>query len=165
MYRYICLFIGSLFVTVSAFAVCPLCSFAVGAGIGLTQYLGIDDTITGFWIGGLIVSMISWSNSWIKGKNLNFRGYKILITAVYYAAFIIPLYSSNIVGHELNKLYGVDKVLLGVIMGSVVFFLGSMAYEMLKKMNGGRAQFPFQKIVMPILPLACLSWVFYYLTK
>ena len=41
-----------------ALAVCPICTIAVGAGVGLSRYFGVDDAITGLWVGGLIVSMI-----------------------------------------------------------------------------------------------------------
>ncbi len=36
----------------SAQAICPICTIAVGAGVGFSRYLGIDDTIAGLWIGG-----------------------------------------------------------------------------------------------------------------
>ena len=39
-----------------ALALCPVCAIAVGAGIGVSRWLGVDDTITGVWVGGLIVS-------------------------------------------------------------------------------------------------------------
>ena len=38
-------------VALPAQAVCPVCIVAVGAGLGLSEYLGIDDTIAGVWIG------------------------------------------------------------------------------------------------------------------
>lgn len=42
-------------------AVCPVCTVAVGAGVGFSRYLGIDDTIAGLWIGALIVSVSMWT--------------------------------------------------------------------------------------------------------
>ena len=36
-----------------AHAVCPVCTVAVGAGLGLAEWLGIDDSISGLWIGAL----------------------------------------------------------------------------------------------------------------
>lgn len=152
-------------VATSVFAVCPFCTFAVGAGIGLAQYFGIDDTITGMWIGGFIVSLISWTISWLDKKNIYFYGRKILVTVIYYCIIIVPFYIYRIMGHELNKLWGMDKILLGVIIGSIVFFIGATSYQILKERNNNHAYFPFQKVVMPILPLIILSIIFYYLTK
>ena len=62
----------SLFV-VSSYAICPLCTIAVGAGVGLAQWLGVDDTATGIWIGGLTVSLIGWTIYWFDGKNIAFK--------------------------------------------------------------------------------------------
>ncbi len=52
---------------------------AVAAGIGLSRWLGIDDTITGLWIGGLIISLAIWTINWIIKKNIYFKGRKIII--------------------------------------------------------------------------------------
>jgi hypothetical protein len=160
----ITLFFG-LFISTAVFAVCPLCTFAIGAGIGLTQYLGIDDTITGLWVGGLIVSLIVWTISWFNKKNIRFYGRKVSITIIYYGTVIFPLYICEITGHALNKLWGMDKILLGIIVGSIAFFIGAISYDHLKKKNENKAYFPFQKIVMPVLPLVILSVIFYYITK
>jgi len=155
----------SLLISTTAFAVCPLCTFAVGAGIGLTQYCGIDDTVTGLWVGGFIVSLIILTKNWFEKRNIVFYGYKTIISMVYYVVTILPLYLSNIIGHTLNKLWGIDKILLGVVIGSIVFFIGSISYNKLKKKNNNKAYFPFQKVVMPIAPLIILSMIFYTITK
>jgi hypothetical protein len=53
-------------------AVCPVCIVAVGAGLGLSQYLGIDDTISGVWIGGLTAAVAAWTINWFNKKNWSF---------------------------------------------------------------------------------------------
>lgn len=158
-------FLFSLFTATSAFAVCPICTFAVGAGIGLAQYFGIDDTITGIWIGGLVVSLIAWTIAWCNKKNIHFYGRRISITIIYYCAIIVPLYIYGMMGHILNKMWGMDKILLGIIIGSIVFFGGVITSDQLKEKNNDKAYFPFQKVVIPVSPLIILSVVFYYLTK
>ncbi len=62
---------------------CPVCTIAVGAGIGLSRWLGVDDLISGLWIGGLIVSLIGMTILWLNKKNLknNFLRLAIIITA------------------------------------------------------------------------------------
>jgi hypothetical protein len=37
--------------------VCPVCTIAVAGGVGLCRYLGIDDLISGAWIGALLFSL------------------------------------------------------------------------------------------------------------
>src|SRR3990172_4136169 len=56
----------------SALAVCPVCTVAVGAGLGISRALGIDDTVTSVWIGGLILSMSFWLIDWLKKKKTEF---------------------------------------------------------------------------------------------
>jgi len=50
------------------YAVCPICTVAVGAGLGISRWLGIDDSVTGLWIGGLILSSGLWLADWIGKK-------------------------------------------------------------------------------------------------
>lgn len=157
-------FLALLFAS-SAQAVCPICTIAVGAGVGFSRYLGIDDTITGLWIGGLVVSMIMWTINWLDKKNIYFRGRKIITTFGYYALIVAPLYWMDIMGHPFNTMWGMDKLLLGIIIGSVAFFLGGIWYYRLKAKNNGHSYFPFQKVVMPVSPLIILSFLFYFLTK
>ena len=146
-------------------AVCPVCTIAVGAGVGFSRYLGIDDTISGLWIGGLTVSMIIWTINWLDKKNIHFKGRKILTTVGYYALIVVPLYFMKNIWHPLNTLWGINKLLLGIILGGIFFFGGVKYYDYLKEKNGGKAYFPFQKVVMPVSSLLILSLIFYFLTK
>ncbi len=157
----------SLFFTKKALAVCPICTIAVGAGVGLSRYLGIDDAITGLWVGGLTVSMITWTESWLDKKNIHFKGRIIINVLAYFALIVIPLYYSGIIGNPLNTLCacGLDKLLFGIIAGSIAFWCGASWYFYLKEKNGGHAYFPFQKVVMPVSPLIILSLIYYFLTK
>lgn len=153
-----------LLTATAAKAFCPVCTIAVGAGVGLAQWLGIDDTISGLWIGGLTVSVIAWTINWFNIKNIQFFGRKILIILFYYLIIVIPLFYTGIIGHQLNKLWGIDKLLLGIILGSITFLAGGLWYNYLKKKNG-RAHFPFQKVAMPLAPLIILSFIFYFITR
>lgn len=146
-------------------AVCPVCTIAVGAGVGLAQWLGIDDTVTGLWIGALIVSLTLWTTNWLKTKNISFRLINLAVGVVYVLIVGVPLYYQNIIGHPYNTLWGIDKLVLGGIIGAVTFYLTAKWYLKLKEKNNGRAHFPFQKIVMSLVALALLSVIFYFLTK
>jgi hypothetical protein len=162
--------LSSFFFSRPALAVCPVCIVAVAGGIELSRYLGVDDSITGLWIGSLTVSLIFWTIGWLNKKNIRFKGRKILITIGYYALTILPLYFLKII-HLRPPRYetfcgcGIDKITVGIASGSIAFLAAVLLYEYLKKKNNGRAHFPFEKIVLPILPLIILSFVFYYLTK
>lgn len=148
-----------------AFAICPVCSIAVGAGVGFSRWLGVDDLITGLWIGALIVSMTVWTIDWFKRKNIKFKFSGLIVTLFYYAITLVPLYYGGIIG-QLNPFFLIfDKLTVGIIVGSIVFLLVSKWYLILKEKNGGHAYFPFQKVVMPIGSLTILSFIIYLLIK
>ena len=158
--------ISSFLLAKTTLAVCPVCTIAVGAGVGFTRSFGVDDSIIGLWIGGLTVSMIFWTISWFKKKNIKFKFRSLITILAYYLLVVVPLYFTGIMGHPDNSLfYGVDKLLLGVLVGSIAFWFGASLYEDMKEKNGGRAYFPFQKVVMPVSPLIVMSIVFYFLTR
>jgi len=144
---------------------CQVCTIGVVAGLGLSRWFGVDDTISGVWIGGLLVSLTGWTVNWLKTKKINFKGMIIITALVYYASVITPLYWKEIIGHPLNKIWGIDKLILGIAFGSVVFAIAVLLYEVMKKKNNGHAHFPFEKIVIPISSLILLSILFYFITK
>lgn len=146
-----------------AVPICVICTAAVSAGVGLSRWLGVDDSITGVWIGGLAVSISLWTINWLNGKNIKFFGRKPLVFLIYYASIIWPLYHYNIIGHSLNKAYGIDKLLLGIIVGTIGFVAAVFLNEYLKKKNAGKVYFPFQKVVVPVGLLAMLSLALYFI--
>lgn len=144
-------------------AVCPVCTIVVGAGVGLCRYLGIDDLISGTWIGGLIISLIIWTIDWFNKKKIRFLFRKIIVSTLFYFIVIAPLYWLGIMGHLENKFLGIDKLLFGIISGSLVFLIGVGLDTFFKNKNQGKSFFPFQKVVIPILFLIILSLIFNFL--
>jgi len=145
-------------------AFCPVCAVAIGAGVGLSQYLGVDDAITGLWVGALIMTMIIWTIEWLNAKKIHFKGRIILTIIIYYLISLIPLYKEKIIGHPLNKIWGVDKLLLGIIIGSIILPLAITYSDWLKSNNRNKVYFPFQKVIIPIVVLLLMSSCFYLLT-
>lgn len=162
--------LGSLLLVkaLPAQAVCPVCIVAVGAGLGLSEYLGIDDSIAGLWIGGLLIGLSAWTITYCNKKNWlkNYSAWRDpLIVLAYYLMVIWPLYFQGFIGNPFNRLYGLDKLALGIAVGSVFFALAAWSYEIMKKKNKGRAHFPFEKVAIPVSTLAILSLIFYFLSK
>ena len=143
-------------------AICPVCVVAIGAGVGLCRWLGVDDIISGLWIGALIVAMIMWTLIWLGKKNWQFKHSLIIISVAYYLLIIWPLYSMHIMGHPLNRVFGMDKLLFGIILGSILFLLCHWLNLFLKKKNQGKVYFPFQKVVIPLLLLMLVSVVLHF---
>lgn len=158
------LVLGSFFAK-PVLAICPVCTVAVCAGVGLSRWLGIDDLISGVWIGGLIVSFIFWTIDWLDKKKVSFKSRWLVISAVFYALVIIPLYLKDIVGHPANTFLGMDKLLFGIAVGSLVFLLSVWFHAFLKTKNQGKSYFPYQKVAVPIAFLLIISLIFYFLTK
>lgn len=146
-------------------AQCPVCTAAVIGGVGLARWLKIDDTVTGLWIGGLLVSTSIWTINWLKSKKWDFYLQDYIIPLVYFALTIVPLYYYNIVGHPANVFWSVDKLILGIIFGSLFFWAAVLKYTEIKAKNNGHAQFPFQRVVLPVGSLVILSLIFYFLTR
>jgi len=148
---------------VSAKAVCPVCVVAVGAGLGLSRWMGVDDVISSIWIGGLLWGLGVWTVVWLRKKNWGLRFDNWVVMAGYYLLVLGPLYYIDIMGHPLNKIFGMDKILFGTIIGTVVFVAGTRLHEFLKTKNSGKSFFVYQKVVVPISALAIISLLFYFL--
>jgi hypothetical protein len=146
-----------------ASAICAVCTAAVGSFAGLSRWFGVDDTITGMWLGGLILSSALWLISWLDKKNIKFRFRKILILSLCYVSVILPLYSTNLIGNPYNTIFGIDKLIAGIIVGSIVFPIGTLTHFSLKKRNGNKVYFPFQGVIIPILFLVLASVMFYFM--
>ncbi len=151
-------------------AICPVCTITVIGGIELSRWLGVDDTISGVWIGGLIVSLSLWFIDWLKKKNVRFIFEKVLVFLFFYAIIILPLYWMKLIGYPscaklkiYDRLY--DKLVVGIIFGSIAFIIGSWLNIWLKKINKNKVYFRFQKVVLPFLFLIIASIVFHFITK
>jgi len=154
-----------LFLSKPTFAVCPLCTVAVGAGVGLCRYLGIDDTISGVWIGGLIVSAALWLADFLRKKRILKSKTAEILSLIFFYLLTLPFLSwLKIIGWPGNSLWGMDKIVLGILSGSLVFLLAVFTDRFLRRLNKGKILFYYQKVVIPLLFLALLSLIFYKIT-
>jgi hypothetical protein len=158
---------SALFFAPKASAVCPVCTVAVGAGIGLSRWFGIDDSITGIWLGGFLLSISLWTIDWLDKKKIKFFLKKSLVILAYYLLAIVPLYYSKIIANPLAFVCSCasDKLILGTIEGTAVFFFAAKLYEFLKQRNNGHAHFPYEKVAFPVAFLLVFTIIFYLLTK
>lgn len=156
---------GILFFPLLTEASCPVCVVVAIGGVGLSRWLGIDDTISGIWIGGILMSLVILTIEWLDKKKVRFFFRKPLIFIFWYLTAIWPLLKLEVFGQIKNKIWGVDKLILGITLGSVFLLLGFLIHKFLKNKKGGESYFPFQKVVIPISFLIVLSFFFYFLTK
>jgi hypothetical protein len=144
---------------------CPVCTVTVIAGLGISRLLGIDDAVTSLWIGGFILSFSFITISWIDKKwpGLKVQRYRLSVIALLYFLVLIPLKINNSIGIAGNQLWGIDKVVLGTVVGSIFFLMGIWADKKVRKVSG-KQLFPYQKVVFPVLSLILASVVTYILT-
>ena len=145
--------------------VCLVCTVAVGTGLGLTRWLKIDDTISGLWIAGLLIAIVGWTVKFLEKKKWRFQYRTIIVVLALYLSVFIPLYLTKIVGDPLHRFWGIDKLVLGVLVGSLGFSLSLWLHQVLKKKNSDKVYFPYQRVIIPVGALLILSLAFYFITK
>jgi len=171
--------------TVNAQAVCPVCAVAIGAGLGLSRWLGVDDLVSSVWIGAVLLTIVIWTIFWLKKRNLtllnaakpqsrfaklfnwvkDFKFSGIVAFLFYYLSTFIPLYYVKIVGHPLNTVFGIDKIIFGTAAGTIVLWLALWLHNYLKKHNNDKSYFPYQRVVIPVAALLLTSLLFYLLLQ
>ena len=157
----------ALFSAQKAAAVCPVCTVAVGAGIGFSRWLGINDSITGLWLGGFLLSISLWTIDWLNRKKIRFFLKRAVVISLYYIFAIVPLYFAKIITNPVAFVCSCaqDKLILGIIEGTFVFFFAVKLYEFLKERNNNHAHFPYEKVVFPFAFLLFFTIIFYFVTK
>lgn len=144
-------------------AVCPVCTVAVGAGLGFSRYLGIDDLVSSVWIGGLLMSLSYWTKDWILKKKSDLKNPLLLAVLLWYVLTIIPLMFAKIIGHPDNSVWGIDKIVLGIIIGTIIFISSVLTDKKLRQRNNEKVYFPYQKVIIPFTLLSLTSITIYIL--
>jgi len=154
----------SALLTNAAWAVCPVCTIAVGGILGLGEWLGVDPVLIGIWLGALTLSLASWTARYMHKKGVKNALWYLLVFVAYYAmtfaVYFLPKVHFGIAGGPNNVLWGIDKLLLGIVVGSIGLWLGDRWYARMKRKNDGHAQFPYQRVVVPIGLLLALTAIF-----
>ena len=150
---------AGIIVAKTASAVCPVCIVAVGAGLGFSRWLGVDDIILSLWIGALLVSVSWWTIIWLNKKGWEFKLQKAVIPAAYYLLTLVPLYYVGIVGHPQNRIFGIDKIIFGSALGTLIFLASIWSHNFLKTKNNGKSFFQYQKVVLPVSILLIISLI------
>lgn len=141
-------------------AQCPVCIVTIGGSVLLSRYLGIDDLLVGIWVGGLVISMGLWTATFIK--KIFIKGQNWLLTAVLWITTVFGLKQAGFIGNPTCKIHGHDKLLTGIIGGSLVFLLAYGTDQLLRKVNKknpGKALFPYQRVVLPVVALIIASLI------
>lgn len=150
---------------------CPLCTAAVGAAAISAKYYGLDISIIGLLIGAFGISTGLWIGLKINKRYFKFQ-LPIIVAASFFLTVIPLLYISNESiylpllffgpsGSVLNKVYWVDKLLFGSIVGGLATLFAYLTHVYVKKQNG-RVFFPFQGVVVTLFFLAVSGLILYF---
>jgi len=145
------------------FAHCPLCVAGAAAGITLTRWVGVDDSITGIWIGAFLGATAFWLLSLLGQRNKIFFN-RFVGLGIYILVFVTTLWSfykfKLII--RMDNIFGLDKLTFGMILGSAVFYLVDIVNVFLKRKNG-KSLFPYQSMVFSLGSILLASIATYIL--
>ncbi len=143
---------ASLALPVTASAQCPICVVTVGGGMLIAKKLGVDDFIVSIWISALNTALSFWMATGMKDKALRpkFLHNPWIFSLIMFATTISYFQFTDQIGHETNKLLGLDKIIFGQTLGMIVMFVGNFVYGFTKYRNGGKTLFPYAKVAFPV---------------
>ena len=154
----------------SVSAHCPLCTAAVGAAALSAKYFGVDVSIIGLLIGAFAVSTGLWVALKVKRY---FKFQTALIVLVSFFLTVIPLRAIGgeslympmlwfgASGTMFNKVYWVDKLLLGSVLGGIITLFSYWLHLHIKKVHG-KVIVPFQGIILTVGLLVLSSTVMFF---
>jgi len=164
----------------SVMAHCPLCTTGAAVGIGFARAYGVDDSIVGLFIGALIVSSALWFNKWLK-KKINFPLQEFLLMVISFLLIAVPFYFAGMITdfemvrsmhhHGMENLgvfgltwLGVDKLLYGMVLGTLVIW-GVFAFSDSIKKKRGKVLWNYQGLSFMFIALALFSLVLWSITR
>ncbi len=136
---------------------CAVCTIAVGASLGIARKMGLEDNIVGLWAGAFLALMGYWMIKWFDKKGWKFFGRDFVLIALS-VGMIGFMYISDLVYSPIPILYVLylDAFLFSTILGAVILIYTSAWYQWMKRKNG-KAHFPFEKVVIPVVALVLAS--------
>jgi len=147
----------------TVYAQCPVCIVTVGGGLLIAKKLGIDNLLTALWISGLNTAISFWFVSFVKKpkilKNPLIWTFIMFISTFAYLAGTKQMFGTH------TTFLGIDKVLVGLIAGMFVWLFGIWVDKFIRKHNGGKVLFFYQKVLVPLFILIVTTGIFAVLIK
>lgn len=140
---------------------CAVCTVAVGASLEVARRYGVDDAVVGVWAGAMLALLGYWLILWFEKKNWNFTGRNFVLMTISIASIGFMYFEMSYTPKVIGIFY-LDPLLFSTVLGALVFIYVSKFYQWMKVKNGGKAHFPFEKVVLPVVVLALLSVYFNY---
>lgn len=153
---------GFLLMAKSAMAnpACAVCTVAIGASLEIARQLGVSDSVVGLWVGAALALLGYWTILWFEKKKWNFPGRNFLLLAVSISMIGFMYVNRMIYMPQPILIFYMDPFLFSVLLGAFLYIYSQKFYQWMKAKNGGRAHFPFEKVVLPLAALAVFSFYF-----
>lgn len=183
---FLVLIFGSLLLSLlsipTVMAHCPLCTAAAAGGVAVARFYGVDDSIVGLLLGAVIVSTALWFGKWMKKKDYGIKIPEFILVIASFLIFAVPFYYASLITnfdmvksmpehHGMSGLgvfglaqFGVDKLLFGMILGSLVIWGVFWFSDHITKKREKRL-FDYQGLIFMLVVLIILSGVLYLITK
>ena len=147
---------------------CPLCTAGTIVGVGITRSLGWDDSIVGIFVGAMIGSSALWINNICRKRSTGGNAF-LRISSITFATFVLTIlsfYYAGIFGPaNIYRIFGMEKILFGVISGAVVSLGAFFISNEIKKKNEGRTLFNYQTMVLTFGGLILNALIFWRVFK
>ena len=144
---------------------CPLCTGATIVGVGITRSFGLDDSIVGVFVGGMVISTALWFNNVLKKRNIGTKGNEklrllslIILTSI---LTLVTFYYAGLFGRGNEfRIFGIESILVGSFSGGILS-LGAFYYSnYLKNKNGGKVLFNYQTMILSLIALIVNAGLF-----
>jgi len=148
----------------SALAFCPLCVVATGVFTGLFRWLGVDDVIVGLWLGGFTLSTAVFFSSYLFRKTGKNQLRALFSIVFFYVSTIFFLFiSGSLIAY--NNIWGVNKIIIGMILGGLIVLMAPTLDKFLRKTNQGKMFVSHQKVLAAVGSLLSASLIFYLVIR
>lgn len=138
---------------------CPVCAVGVAVGVGLSRWLGVDDSISGIWIGALLLILAILSvKPFFKNRDKKPFWVYILSIVIWWLLAFLPLYFIGFLS-DCGKIWGIPRLVFSSLVGLIVVLLAVGLDKFLRTKKDGKAHFPYQKVIIPIAFLIIASLV------
>ncbi|MBI2133395.1 hypothetical protein HYU11_01795 [Candidatus Woesearchaeota archaeon] len=159
---------------VAAHAHCPLCTAAVGSAAVAAKFYGVDTSILGVLIGAFGLSTGIWAANSIKKKVIKFQTPLIVIGSfllttipllpIMPETFYFPLLIAGQSGSLMNKVYWINRMLVGGLLGAMATLIAYYAHNRIKALRG-KVLFPYQGIAFTLGALALTGISLYIMVR
>jgi len=155
---------------------CPLCTGAAIGGVTLARVFGVDDSITGIFMGAMIASTALWFSKVAK-KKISFPLQNTAFIAASFFLTVIPFYAAGLITnfdmvksmpahHAILGLgvFGIDKLLTGILFGTFGIWFALWLSDVVKE-NRGKSLWPFQGVSFVVIASVAMSLILWSITS